>query len=108
MQWNNEAEAAIKKVPFFVRKKVRSRVETEAEKEGKTLITLTEVKRTQQRFLTGMSQEVKGWQLDACFGPTGCPNAIATGRGFMEKIESVLQDADIKKLRISSSIMSSG
>ncbi len=97
MQWNDEAEAAIKKVPFFVRKKVRTRVETEAEKEGKTLITLAEVKRTQQRFLTGMSKEVKGWQLDACFGPSGCPNAIPTGRGLMEKIESVLQDADIKK-----------
>ena len=95
MQWNDEAEAAIKKVPFFVRKKVRTRIETEAEKEGKTLITLAEVIRTQQRFLSGMSKEVKGWQLDACFGPSGCPNAIPPGRGFVEQIELVLQNADI-------------
>lgn len=30
MQWTPEAEAAIKRVPFFIRKKVRSRVEKEA------------------------------------------------------------------------------
>ncbi len=95
MQWNDEAEAAIKKVPFFVRKKVRARVETEAGKEGKTLITLAEVKRTQQRYLTGMSKEVKGWQLDACFGPSGCPNAVLADQGLVAKIESVLQQADI-------------
>jgi len=30
MKWTDEAEAALKKVPFFVRKKVRTRVEKEA------------------------------------------------------------------------------
>jgi len=30
MKWTDEAEAAIKKVPFFLRKKVRARVEKEA------------------------------------------------------------------------------
>jgi dissimilatory sulfite reductase (desulfoviridin) alpha/beta subunit len=95
MQWNDEAEAAIKKVPFFVRKKVRARVETDAEKEGKSLITLADVKRTQQRYLAGMNKEVKGWQLDGCFGPSGCPNAIAAGQGLVARVESVLQDSDI-------------
>lgn len=95
MQWNDEAEAAIRKVPFFVRKKVRARVERDAGKKGKTLITLAEVKRTQQRYLTGMNKEVKGWQLDACFGPSGCPNAVPADQGLVAKIESVLQQADI-------------
>ncbi len=35
MKWTFEAEAAVKKVPFFVRKKVRSRIEKEAAKAGK-------------------------------------------------------------------------
>ena len=34
MKWTPEAAAAIKKVPFFVRKKVRARVETEAASAG--------------------------------------------------------------------------
>lgn len=42
MKWTAEAEDAVKKVPFFVRKRVRSRVEKEAEAEGKPLITLAD------------------------------------------------------------------
>jgi dissimilatory sulfite reductase (desulfoviridin) alpha/beta subunit len=95
MKWNDEAEAAIKKVPFFVRKKVRARVEQEAAKEGKPQVTLTEVKATQKRYLTGMGKEVKGWQLDTCFGPSGCPNAIKVGEQLVEQIEFILQHSDI-------------
>ena len=95
MEWNDEADAAIKKVPFFVRKKVRARVEQEAAKEGKTRVTLAEVKATQKRYLTGMSKEIKGYQLDACFGPSGCPNAITASEDLVEQIESVLKEADI-------------
>jgi hypothetical protein len=38
MEWSPEAEAAIKKVPFFVRKRVRSRVEQDAKQAGKTVV----------------------------------------------------------------------
>jgi len=36
MKWTPEAEVTIKKVPFFVRKKVRLRVEKEAAEAGKS------------------------------------------------------------------------
>ena len=94
MQWNEEAEAAVKRVPFFVRKKVRTRVEQEAAKAGKKIITLAEVKATQKRYLSGMRSEIKGYQLDACFGPSGCPNAIQPSQRLVEQIETVLQQAD--------------
>jgi dissimilatory sulfite reductase (desulfoviridin) alpha/beta subunit len=105
MRWNDEAEAAAKKAPFFIRKKVRARVEAEAEREGKMLITLADLMRTKQRYLAGMKKEVKGWQLDACFGPSGCPNAILAGQGLVPKIESVLQDSDIIGLIQSKGVM---
>jgi len=38
MKWAPEAEVAIKKVPFFVRKKVRARVENEATVAGKKIV----------------------------------------------------------------------
>lgn len=95
MQWTFEAEEAIKKVPFFVRKRVRARVEDEALKEGKTKITISEVNATQKRYLTGMAQEVKGYQLDTCFGPAGCPNRIQPGIGVLEKIEKLLKESDL-------------
>lgn len=94
MQWTLEAEEAIKKVPFFVRKKVRMRVADEALKNGKSQVTLADVKATQKRYLTGMKSEVKGYQLDTCFGPSGCPNAVVQRQGLADQIESLLKEAD--------------
>jgi hypothetical protein len=74
MKWTPEAEAALKHVPFFVRKRVRARVENEARDAGRDSISLSDVKATQARYLSGMQSEIKGYQLDACFGPSGCQN----------------------------------
>jgi dissimilatory sulfite reductase (desulfoviridin) alpha/beta subunit len=95
MQWTPEAEAAVKKVPFFVRKRVRARVEDEARQNGKTVISLTDVTATQKRYLTQMSAEIKGYQVEACFGPSGCPNRAVTDDGLIGRIESLLQKEDL-------------
>ena len=95
MKWTAEAEAEIRKVPFFVRKKVRQQVENEAAAAGKALIGLAEVNATRQNYLTGMSREIKGYQLDVCFGPGGCPNRAGDAGQLMQRIEAVLRDADL-------------
>jgi anaerobic sulfite reductase subunit C len=95
MKWTGEAETAIKKVPFFVRKKVRLRVEGETAKSGKTVVSLSDVKAIQARFLNKMSSEVKGYQLDICFGPNGCPNRANIGDGLVERLEAVLKQEDL-------------
>ena len=95
MKWTSEAEAAIKKVPFFVRNRVRNRVQEEALKEGKQRITMAEVKATQKRFLTGMHAEVKGYHIDACFGASGCPNAVAPDWELVDRVEEVLQQVEL-------------
>jgi dissimilatory sulfite reductase (desulfoviridin) alpha/beta subunit len=95
MQWTVEAEAALKKVPFFVRKKVRSRVEKEANEAGKTVVDIEAVKTTQKRYLSGMASEVKGYQLDACFGPSGCPNRAVVSNDLVRRLEQVLRVADL-------------
>ena len=95
MQWSQEAEQAVKKVPFFVRKKVRSRVEKEAAEAGKKSVSLADVKRTQARFLSKMSQEVKGFQVDTCFAGGGCPNRVLESESLLEKIERLFKEADI-------------
>jgi dissimilatory sulfite reductase (desulfoviridin) alpha/beta subunit len=95
MQWRPEAEELLKKVPFFVRKKVRSRVEKEAKEAGKSMVTPVEVRATQKRYLTGMQAEVRGYQLDTCFGPQGCPNRANPGENLMDDIENLLREADL-------------
>lgn len=95
MKWTVEAEDAVKKVPFFVRKRVRSRVEKEAEAEGKSLVTLADVKATQARFLSRMETDIKGYQIETCFGAGGCPNRAHAGDGLMRKLEALLAEENL-------------
>ena len=95
MQWSDEAETAIKKVPLFVRKRVRARVEKEAVTRGKNFITLAEVKATQARYLRKQEDEIEGYQVDRCFGSSGCPNRAIISDNLAEKIEALFKDADI-------------
>ncbi len=95
MRWTDEAEAAIKKVPFFVRKKVRARVEKAVDDAGRKTVTLAELKAVKARYLTNMSSEVKGYQLDTCFGPSGCPNRSVVSDTLNKKIEALLKAEDL-------------
>ena len=95
MKWTEEAEKAIKKVPFFVRKKVRARVEGEVMAAGRKGVTILDVKTTQKKYLTDMSSEIKGFQLDACFGSGGCPSRAIESNRLFNSLENLLEKEDI-------------
>jgi len=61
MKWSEDADSAIKKIPFFVRKKVKKKVEDFAEQKGKTIVELSDVNELKQSFLSkgGMEKEIK-------------------------------------------------
>lgn len=96
MDWTPEAEDAVKKVPFFVRKRVKARVEKEASEAGKKVVSLGDVKTTQARYLKSMASEVKGYQVETCFGPSGCPNRAVTSDRLPELIEDLIKKEDIR------------
>ncbi len=95
MKWTSEAEEAIKKVPFFVRKRVRARVEKQAEAAGNPLVSLADVKATQARYLAKMSSEIKGYQIETCFGPSGCPNRAIISDQLVARIEADIEKEDL-------------
>lgn len=96
MNWTKDASEAIAKVPFFVRKRVRKRVEEEALRSGATLVTFDHVKTCQKRFLNQMEGEVKGYQVETCFGPTGCPNRAVVYNDFSKRVEELLAGRNLK------------
>jgi anaerobic sulfite reductase subunit C len=96
MKWTREAEEAVCKVPFFVRKRVRKRVEEEAARVRAGQVTLEHVKNCQQRFLGRMEEEVKGYQVETCFGPSGCPNRAMACDELPGKIEDLLSRRDLR------------
>ena len=95
MDWSKEAENAVKKVPFFVRKRVKARVEKNARETGKKEVSLADVKATQARYLKSMASEIKGHQVETCFGPSGCPNRAIVSDRLLEQIESLLNKEDL-------------
>jgi dissimilatory sulfite reductase (desulfoviridin) alpha/beta subunit len=95
MRWMPEAEEALKKVPFFVRKRVRARVEKEAEEAARSIVSLADVKATQARYLSSMSSEIKGYQIETCFGPSGCPNRAIISDQLLSRIETDVKKQDL-------------
>ena len=66
MKWTEEAEQAISRVPFFVRRRVRKRVEEEAQQSGSQIVTIEHVRDCQKKFLKNMderSQRLSGGDL---------------------------------------------
>jgi anaerobic sulfite reductase subunit C len=97
MKWTAEAEGAVSKVPFFIRKRVKKRVEEEAERQGSPVVTLDHVNTCQQRFLQNMDSEVKGFQVETCFGPTGCPNAVVVNPDLISKLEKIMESRNLRE-----------
>jgi dissimilatory sulfite reductase (desulfoviridin) alpha/beta subunit len=96
MKWTKEAEEAVSRVPFFVRKRVKKKVEEEAEKAGSPVVTLQHVQDSKKRFLKEMDQEVKGFQVETCFGLTECPNRAIDCPGIDRAMEEELQRRDLR------------
>jgi len=97
MKWSDEADQALKKVPFFVRKKVKKKVEIFAEEKGKASVDLTDVNELKEKFLSkgGMEKEVKGFEVTTCFGGSGCPNSANDCKYLAKDIELLFEEADI-------------
>lgn len=90
MKWDDDADAAIRKVPFFVRKRVRKRVEEHVADKGRNKVTLDDVYEVKKGYLENMEKEVKGYRVESCFGPQGCGNRAAPDGDIAPAIEELL------------------
>lgn len=97
MKWTSEAEQAVSRVPFFVRRRVKKRVEEEAVRCGAKVVDLSHVKSCQKRYLTSMDKEVKGYQVETCFGPSGCPNRAVIDDELAGELEELLSGKNLRQ-----------
>jgi anaerobic sulfite reductase subunit C len=87
MEWTQDAEQAISRVPFFIRKRVRKRVEEEALRSRSDVVRAPHVNACQQRFLKQMDGEV---------GPNGCPNRAVEDGELAAELEALAEERDLK------------
>ena len=97
MRWSENAEIELKKVPFFIRKKVRKKVEAFVREKHKKIIEAEDLKTLKKKFLDGkqMEKQIKGYDVSICFGNSGCPNSIISCKMLSEKITALMEEADI-------------
>ncbi len=97
MKWSRDADKAIKKVPFFVRKKVKKKVEDFVEQKGKTSVELSDVTELKKQFLSkgGMEKDIKGYEVSTCFGGAGCPNTANSCTRLAKEIEIIIEKENI-------------
>jgi len=98
MKWTKHAEDALLKVPFFVRKRVKRRVEEEAARESANEVTLEHVLACKKRFLDNLEDEVTGYHIEACFGGSGCPNRAIEEDDMVQRLDDLLSGMGIKAL----------
>ena len=82
MEWDQAAREDLGRVPFFVRKKVKARVEAEASGQGATVVTKHHVRAAQEKYLNNMEREIKGFKVETCFGPSVAPIERFPTRGW--------------------------
>jgi anaerobic sulfite reductase subunit C len=95
MKWTAEADEAVRRVPFFVRKRVKSRVEAHVDQAGRRQVTLADVHAVKEQYMKNMEKEVRGYRVEVCFGPGGCPNRAAPDEDLAGRIEALFAEEDL-------------
>lgn len=95
MTWDSEAEKTLRRVPFFVRTKVRKKVEEEVAAAGRNRVTKTDLEESKRDHLKRLSEGVKGYSVEACFGSSGCENAVVSSADLTSDLENLLEKSDL-------------
>jgi anaerobic sulfite reductase subunit C len=93
--WDSEAEKMLRRVPFFVRKRVRIKVEEEVAAAGRNLVTGKDLEESKRKQLKSLSEGIKGFSLEACFGSSGCHHAVVSSADMVSNLDSLLEKADL-------------
>ncbi len=97
MRWSDDALKEMSRVPFFIRKMVKKRVEEFVQQQGSTLVLTDHLEECRQRFMKDQHREVKGYQLETCFGAKNCSNRVLGPSTLVEKLEKFFHGQALKE-----------
>lgn len=114
VKWEHDAEEALAKVPFFVRKMVRKKVSQRVAENGGTVVTLEDFKEAEKKFHAIMGdkseQELKsmlpadnapGVQMvvtAACQNEmSNCPNVLINTSEWKDAVEKWVEDENVNE-----------
>ena len=92
MRWTSEAEALLKRVPFFVRGRVKRAVEEWAKERGYSEITAELLLRAKSELKERASSPDEGYSVERCMG---CKNALCDLTALCDRVEDFLREQDL-------------
>ncbi len=95
LAWDVDADAAVSKAPFFVRSRIRAKVEEYCRNEGIKRVRLEDVDAVKNSFTKNMHKNIKGYQISTCFSSSGCTNRIMSSDKILTDLENELKRTDI-------------
>ena len=95
MKWTSEAEERIRKVPFFVRRKVRKEVEKEACAAGASVVDVSHLESCRKKYMSDRRDQTAGFEVDQCFGADECPNRAVEFGDIYLRIQQVLDAQEL-------------
>jgi len=72
-----------------------ARVENDAKQRGLTVITTGARKTAKTACRSNLTREVKGYQIDTCFGQDGCPNRANMSVPLIGKLEEIFKEENL-------------
>ncbi len=115
MKWDEKAEAMLARVPFFVRKMAREKVESYVEERGRDVVTPSDVEEARKGFLRmtvtgedearpargsapGATGEVTLYRVDTCRGSElDCPFSLVKLAPLRERIIALMDREDFTR-----------
>ena len=95
VSWSEDALKIFNQIPFFVRGKVRKKVEEWAQQQGLSVITPEALYRAKRELKDKAASAERGYAVEACFGRFGCSHAITNSQRLIEEIEKLLEEEKI-------------
>ncbi len=92
MKWEKEAEELLRRVPFFVRKRVKRAVEEYVSRKGRGRVTARDLLEAKEALRDRASKVEEGFAVEDCFG---CDNAVISSDALPSQVEEVLGRAGL-------------
>ena len=95
--WTQEAQELLKQIPFFVRGKVKRKVEEWAEQKGIERITKDALFAAKRELKDKAAQPERAFSVEGCFGRFGCPHALGSSERLLKEMEKILEEEGIEE-----------
>ncbi len=96
MRWSKDAMKEMERVPFFLRKMVKGKVEEFARRQGSQLVIPDHLEACRRRFMENQEPEVRGYRLETCFGARECTNRVLGPTDLVERLDELFSSLDLK------------